>query len=136
MVKKVDAIWFVYDGECPICQIGASFYQVRQSIGQLHTVNAREEKQHPIMLEVNRAKLNLDEGMVIKYQDKLYQGQDALHLMAKLGADSGLLNRMNNLLFQSKSLAVLCYPAMKAARNLALKIKGVGRIGNLEETEK
>src|SRR5262245_2189102 len=119
-------IWFVYDGECPICQIGATYYKVRQAVGQLHTVDARTEANHPVMLEVNQAGLDLDEGMVIKFENQLYQGEQALILMAKLGADAGAFNKVNNFLFQSAPLARLLYPAMKGARNLALKFKGVG----------
>jgi predicted DCC family thiol-disulfide oxidoreductase YuxK len=135
-MTKADDIWFVYDGECPICQLGASFYKVRQSVGHLHTVDARTERDHPVMREVNRAGLDLDEGMVVKYKERLYQGEEALHLMATLGADSGILNKLNNFLFRSKKLAGLCYPSMKKARALALKLKGVGKIGNLKFPEK
>lgn len=133
-MNKVDDIWFVYDGECPICQLGASFYKVRQSVGRLHLIDAREERQHPVMREIKRAHLDLDEGMVIKYSGKLYQGEEALHLMATLGANTGVLNRINNFLFRSKKIAVLCYPSMKKARALVLKLKKIGKIGNLESS--
>lgn len=124
-------IYFVYDGECPICQMGANLYKVRQSVGELKTIDARTEKDHPVMQEINRANLNLDEGMVIKYNDQLYQGEEALHLMAKLGADSGWFNHINNTLYQSKTLVRISYPFMKGARNIALKLKGAGKIHNL-----
>ena len=125
-------VWFVYDGECPICSLGASLYRVRQQVGALHTLDARTEPNHPVMQEVNAAQLNLDEGMVIKYADQLYQGDAALHLMAKLGANTNPLTALGNGLFKSRTLSKLCYPSMKAARNIALKLKGVGQIGNLK----
>lgn len=121
-------IWFVYDGECPLCQMGARLYRLRQSVGTLHTVDARTEKDHPVMQEVNHARLNLDEGMVIKYQGVLYQGKEALHVMAQLGGQQGWFNTVNTTLFRSKVMATLCYPSMRAARNMALKIKGVEKI--------
>ena len=127
-----DTIWFVYDGECPICQLGAAMFTVKQAVGRVQTINARTEHNHPVMQEVNEAGLDLDAGMVIKYQDRLYQGDEALHIMAQLGADDNLLNAINNRLFKSKGLAKLCYPSMRAARNVALKLKGVGKIRNLD----
>ncbi|MBI1273225.1 MAG: DUF393 domain-containing protein [Alphaproteobacteria bacterium] len=130
-MNKADDIWFVYDGECPICTIGATFYKVRQSVGELHVVDARTEKQHPIMQEINAAGLDLDEGMVIKYRDKLHHGRDALLLMAKLGADTGIFNKVNNGLFQFGPLATLAYPFMKLTRNIAITLKGTGKIKNL-----
>lgn len=130
-MNKADDIWFVYDGECPICTLGASLYRVKQSVGELHTVDARTEKRHPIMLEINAASLDLDEGMVIKYQDKLYHGREALLLMARLGGDTGIFNKINNGLFQFKPLAIMAYPFMKLIRNTAITFKGAGKIKNL-----
>lgn len=125
-------IWFVYDGECPICQMGATMFKVSENVGTLHTVDARAESDHPVMKEVNEARLNLDDGMVIKYQGALYHGEDALHLMAQIGKKDMGFNRLNSTLFRSKTLAKLSYPFMRGARNLALKLKGVGRIDNLK----
>lgn len=134
MATDTNVIYFVYDGECPICQMGADLYKVRQSVGEVKTVDARTEKDHPVMQEVNQAGLNLDEGMVIKYNNQLYQGKEALHIMAILGADSGWFNHVNNTLYKSRTLAKLSYPFMKGARNIALKLKGAGKIHNLEQS--
>jgi predicted DCC family thiol-disulfide oxidoreductase YuxK len=125
-------IIFVYDGECPLCQMGASLFKVRQAVGELQTIDARTEGDHPIMQEIIAAQLNLDEGMVVKYHNRLYQGDAALNLMAHIGADSGLFNRVNRLLFRSEKLAKACYPFMRTARNIALSLKGVGKINNLD----
>lgn len=124
-------IYFVYDGECPICSLGAGFYAVRRSVGRVVTIDARSETEHFVMREIREAQLDLDAGMVIRYQERLYQGAEALHLMAQIGADEGLLNRLNNRLFASRRLSALLYPSMRAARNLALCLKGAGKIGNL-----
>ncbi len=125
-------IWFVFDGECPICQMGANLFKVRKNVGTLHTVDARSEHDHPIMKEVNAAKLNLDAGMVLKYEGKLYQGDEALVLMANIGDARDTFNGVNRALFRSKLLSKLCYPFMKLARDIAITLKGVGKINNLE----
>lgn len=132
MEQLTHDVWFVYDGECPICLMGASLYKVRQAVGALHTVDARTEHEHPLLQEVYEAGLNLDDGMVIKYKDSLYQGDEALHIMAQLGDKRGFFNHINNSLFQSKRMATLCYPSMRAARNIALKLKGASQINNLK----
>ena len=85
----------------------------------------------PVMREIDACGLNLDEGMVIKFQDTCYHGADALHVMALLGTRHGWFNRMNAWLFRSKRISTLVYPFMRAARNLALRFKGVSKIGNL-----
>ncbi len=65
---------------------------------------------------------------------KLYQGDEALTIMAELGADKGLFNRINNRLFQSKTLAKACYPFMGGVRNIATGLKGAGKIHILGDT--
>jgi len=126
-----ETIYFVYDGECPICQMGADLYELRQSVGELLTVDARTQLEHPVLREVNQAGLDLDVGMVIKYRGQLYQGKEALRLMALLGAGRGWFNRLVITLYRFKFITWLSYPFMKGARNFALKLKGVGQIRNL-----
>lgn len=124
-------VWFVYDGDCPICATAAHALQIRKSVGGLHLVNAREDKGHPLLEEINKRRLDLDEGMVLKYRDGYYHGEDALHMMALLGSGQGWFNRLNAMLFRSKPLARFCYPAMRATRNTLLRFKGVRKIRNL-----
>ncbi len=109
-------------------------WQIRKTIGNLHIINARTEGNSPLMQDIKARGFDLDEGMVIKYGDNYYHSADALHIMAILGTDKGWFNRINALLFSSKTLATICYPAMRMVRNLALLIKGVPKIRNLETT--
>jgi predicted DCC family thiol-disulfide oxidoreductase YuxK len=126
-------VWFVYDGDCPICTTAAAALRIREAVGNLHLVNAREESSHPLMGKIKEKGLNLDEGMVIKFQDNYYHGADALHIMALLGTGQGWFNRMNAWLFRSKTLSAICYPPMRAARNFALRLKGIPQLRNLEQ---
>jgi len=124
-------IWFVYDGDCPFCRTAASLYKVKEAVGKLHIIDARKEKNHPVVLEIIQKRLSLDEGMIIKFNNTYYHGADALHIMALLGSSSDLLNGINSLLFRSKSLSKLLYPLMRGMRNMALRIKGITPINNL-----
>jgi predicted DCC family thiol-disulfide oxidoreductase YuxK len=131
--KTIDGnVWFAYDGHCPICTHAASALQIRKSVGPLQLVDARDDPAHPLIQEIARLGLNLDDGMVLKYQCVCYHGEDALHMMAMLGSPSGWFNRANVLLFRSRAMAKLCYPAMRGARNLLLHLKGVEKIRNLQ----
>lgn len=129
---QAEGVWYVYDGDCPICKVAARALRIKQAAGELHLVNARIDRNHPLVEELNRLNIDLDEGMVIKYRGVLYHGRDALHFMALFGGNSGWFNRMNAILFKSKTLARLCYPAMRTGRNLLLRLKGVPKIRNLE----
>ncbi len=131
-MKNKSDVWFVYDGHCPVCNIAANGLRIKKAVGKLNLIDARTNKNHPVLLEINQKNLDLDKGMVIKFNDILYHGPDALYIMALLGTNRGWFNRMNYLLFRSKFFAKLCYPLMKLIRNLALKIKGFDKINNLE----
>lgn len=126
-------VWLVYDGECPICRPSANAIKIRDAVGNLHLVNAREP--HPILEELKQANLNIDEGMVVKFRDTLYHGADAQHVLAMIGTNSDTFNRMNVLLFRSKFLAKLIYPVLRAFRNVLLKYKGISKINNLGKTD-
>ncbi|MBB1248542.1 DCC1-like thiol-disulfide oxidoreductase family protein [Rhizobium sp. G21] len=124
-------VWFVYDGECPLCRVAAQALRIRQSVGHLHLVDARVERDHPLMARINQAGLDLDEGMVLAYGDRLYHGAEALTLMGLIGSEHGWFNRMNALLFRSPALARFTYPAMRGVRNLLIRMLGAGKIDNL-----
>lgn len=122
-------VWLVYDGECPICKPTANALKIRDAVGVLHLVNAREP--HPILEELRNANLNLDEGMVVKFKNTLYFGADAQHVLAMIGTNNGWFNRINVILFRSKFAAKLIYPILRCTRNIALKIKGISKLNNL-----
>ncbi|MQA66361.1 MAG: DUF4166 domain-containing protein [Alphaproteobacteria bacterium] len=124
-------VWFVYDGDCPICSAAANALEIRKSVGHLHLIDARVETSHPLIQEIKDRQLDLDEGMVLKYAGNYYHGRDALHMMALLGSSRGWFNRANALLFHSRFVASICYPVMRAARNTLLRLKGIKRICNL-----
>ncbi len=131
ITNKTGDVWFVYDGDCPICSVAARVLRIRKAVGSLNLVDARAELDHPVLQEIRDLKLDLDEGMVIKFGSTCYHGADALQVMALLGTGQGWFNRMNALLFRSKILSKICYPPMRACRNLLIRLRGVARIGNL-----
>lgn len=125
-------VWYVYDGECPLCRTAARALRIREAVGRLHLINAREEPGHTIIQEINARGLSLDEGMVIKFGGELYHGADAIMMMALLGSPVGWFNRLNAVLFKSPAVARGFYPALRGGRNLLLWLKGVGQIRNLQ----
>ena len=122
-------VWLIYDGECPICRPTANALKIRAAVGELILVNARHP--HPIMQELKQAGLNIDEGMVVKINNTLFQGAEAQHVLAMIGTNQDWFNRINIFLFRSKCIAKLIYPIMRNVRFAVLKIKGISKINNL-----
>jgi predicted DCC family thiol-disulfide oxidoreductase YuxK len=122
-------VLLVYDRECPVCRNYCQAVRIREAAGELQIINARERSD--IMQTINARGLDIDQGMVLKLDDQLYCGADAIHALALLSTDSGIFNRLNYWLFRSAWLSRLLYPVLRALRNLLLKLLGRRKINNL-----
>ena len=129
--EKENGIYFVYDGECPMCTRAALALRIKQAYGELHRVEARQNPEHPVLRGVSDLGLDLDEGMVLYDGAQLYHGKDALCFMARYGDAKNLFNLTMKSLYWSDFLARITYPLMRATRNWLLSRKHVDRIDNL-----
>lgn len=131
-LSEYDGVWFIYDGDCPICNMAAQALRIKQTLGELHLVDARTQSNHPLLNSIREQNLDLDEGMVILHDGQLYHGQKALRFMSQYGDDKGWFNRLNRTLFWSETLSTLLYPMMRWVRNTLLKLLGKHPIDNLQ----
>ena len=122
-------ILLVYDKECPACDNYCRIIRIRDDIGDLKIINARDDS--AILQEITAQGLDIDQGMVLKLGGQIYYGADAIHALALISSRSGLFNRINYSIFKSKTLALILYPILRFFRNLLLKILGKTKINNL-----
>ena len=122
-------ILLVYDKECPACNYYCRLVKIRQTVGEMKIVDARESSE--VMDEITAMGLDIDQGMVLKLDGQLYYGADAIHALSLIGTRSGFFNRINYWIFKSKTVSRFLYPVFKACRNLLLKVLGVTKINNL-----
>ncbi|MDE8604616.1 DCC1-like thiol-disulfide oxidoreductase family protein [Marinomonas sp. RSW2] len=126
-------IQLIYDKECSACHFYCQIVRIRQSIGELVLIDARE---HPeVLQEITAQGLDIDQGMVLKMNGQLYYGSDAIHLLALLSGRSGVFNRLNYWLFSSKKVAAILCPILRYCRNVLLKILGKTKINNLKQED-
>ncbi len=83
------------------------------------------------MDEVTATGLDIDEGMVLKVDDTIFYGSDAIHALALRSSRKGFVNRVAFWIFRSKTAARVLYPVLAACRKLLLRILGRTRINNL-----
>jgi predicted DCC family thiol-disulfide oxidoreductase YuxK len=126
---KREEILLVYDQECPACNAYCQVVTIRESVGDLRIVDARENSE--VMEEITSQGLDIDQGMVLKMGGQLYFGADAIHALALIGSRSGIFNRINYWMFKSKTASSILYPMLRFCRNLLLKILGKTKINNL-----
>ena len=119
--------WIVYDGQCPFCSRYVRLVRIRESLGRVELVDARNGG--PLVDELRAAGADLDEGMVLKMDGRLYHGEDCVHMLALLSTPSGLFNRANAAIFRSRRASKLLYPMLRAGRNAALRLLGRTKIG-------
>lgn len=114
--------WLLYDGECPFCSAYVGMVRLRESIGAVRLVDAREGG--PELDELRAAGLSIDEGMALKLDGRLYHGDDCINALALLTTPSGAFNRLNAWVFRSPRRSRLLYPVLRRGRGLALAMLG------------
>ena len=119
----------VYDWQCPACHLYCRLLRIREDDGRFRLVDARGNP--PVMNEITAQGLDIDQGMVLKMDDRFYYGADAIHKLALISGPSTAFNRLNIWIFRSPSRAKLLYPVLRASRNFLLKLLGRTKINNL-----
>ena len=122
-------ILLVYDKECPACNAYCQIVRIRESVGDLKIVDARENSE--VLNEITAQGIDIDQGMVLKMGEQLYYGSDAIHALALIRNRSGVFNRLNYWMFKSKTVSSFSYPILRYFRNLLLKMLGKTKINNL-----
>jgi len=122
MNKLVEQIWLVYDGECPFCSSYVKFVRLQDSFGRLHLIDARQGGE--LVNSVIKQGFDLNEGMVLVYQNRFYHGADCINILALMSTRSGFFNRINAAIFRNATVSNLLYPILRVGRNTTLKILG------------
>ncbi|HEY8026405.1 MAG TPA: DCC1-like thiol-disulfide oxidoreductase family protein [Burkholderiaceae bacterium] len=130
---KHDDVWLVYDGECPVCATYTRYVRIRETVGNLRLIDARQPSE--LLAEITDVGLDIDQGMVLKFKDVIYYGPDAVHMLTLLSSPSGLFNSINFIVFRTRLGANIFYPIGKALRNVVLKLLGINYIENLKQIE-
>ena len=128
-MDKPKQLLLIYDKDCPACNAYSQLVRIRQSVGELQLVNAREDS--AIMRELTAQGLDIDQGMVLVMANNRYYGSDAIYMLSLLSSRSGVFNRLNYHLFKSRRVAKVLYPLLRGCRNLLLKLLRKRKINNL-----
>ena len=122
-------VLLIYDKECPACDNYCQVVRIRETVGKLRLIDARENSD--VLAEITALGLDIDQGMVLKLDGQIYYGSDAIHALALISSRSGLLNRLNYYVFRSQCLSHIFYPMLRLFRNILLKVLGKTKINNL-----
>ena len=78
--------------------------------------------------DLKAAGIDLDEGVVLKLGNRIYHGDECVHMLAHLSTPVGLFNRLNAVLFRSRAASRIVYPILRSGPNALLALRGRSRI--------
>lgn len=130
---ELAGLTIVYDGECPFCASYIRLVRLRETVGPVELVNARQP--HPVLDEVRARDLDLDEGMVVRLDGEYLHGPAAMMALSVLSTPAGFVNRAMRAIFRTPKRAAALYPLMVRGRNATLRLLGRKPIGQAETAE-
>lgn len=117
-----DGAIIVYDGDCPFCSAYTSMLRLKDAVGPVQLLDAREGG--AVVEHLLQDGYDLDEGMVLMLDGQIYHGADCINRLALLSSNAGLFNRFNRIMFRSETLSRVMYPVLRAGRNTTLRLMG------------
>ncbi|MBZ0332389.1 DUF393 domain-containing protein [Halomonas sp. ANAO-440] len=122
-----------YDGGCPFCRRYVALLRLRDAAGEVRLISLREAPEACRRFQAQG--IDLDQGMVVERNGRLYHGSEAIHRLALMTTPVGFFNRVSARLLSIPWLALLLYPLMRAVRNATLLMMGRQPIRNTVEGE-
>jgi predicted DCC family thiol-disulfide oxidoreductase YuxK len=126
MLAPTDQIQVVYDGECPFCTNYVGLMKLRKSIQKVELIDARTD--HPTVRMLSLRGYDLNEGMVVVYNDEVHYGKDAVVALSALSGNLGLPGRIVSAILRSERRSAFLYPILKAGRRATLALLGRSKI--------
>lgn len=125
-----DPIEIVYDGDCPVCAAWMRMARLRDVAGAVDLVDARSGD--PRVAALMRQGYDLDRGMIVRWQGRVYHGAQAMTLLTMLSDARGPIVWIQRGIFKRPSLARRIYPVLVRGRLALLHMLGRGQIADLE----
>ena len=113
----------IYDGGCPFCREFALRSELKAGVADLQIVDGRAD--HNIRRELNALGLHLRDGAVLIEGEQRWHGSEAIAELSRRMKPSDPLLRLLAKLFCNDKRSALAYPALLAARRLALASRGL-----------
>lgn len=118
--KMKPKLTLYYDRECPFCNRYAAFLALKKS-HELHLINARESLEK---IRTNCPHLDINDGMILKVDDRCIQGTKALAYLDTIILRNTLFGKLHRIWGFAPWLTLPLYRAIKRFRQIILFIMG------------
>ena len=114
----------IFDGQCPFCQayVATLDSQNQNTQAGLNKVDARCTPE--LVEQLADKNIDINAGIVLIKGEELFQGAEALTILARGPAAKGGLNGLLHHLLRYRLLSILIYPVLRTLRNLYLRLSG------------
>ncbi len=112
--------YLLYDKDCPFCRNYMKYQEMKENFSDIKILNARDNME--LVKELKMLNYNIDDGMILKIEDKIYFGDEVLNFLAKNGKNKNFVSSLTNILFKSYFISKMLYPIFKYFRFLYFKI--------------
>jgi predicted DCC family thiol-disulfide oxidoreductase YuxK len=126
--NELDGPAIVYDGDCPFCSRYVKLLKLRDTIGPVELIDARDA--NPVVQTINAAGIDLDSGFVFIFAGRCYHAEEAIHRLALLTTPVGLFNRTTVAVFRSPVASKIFYPVLLFGRNMVLRLKSRDKLNS------
>jgi len=116
----------IYDGECPFCSAYVRMVRLREAVGPVRLLDARQHSD--IVSTLESEGIDIDETMVVDYGGQRYTGAAAVEILSVLSSDQGALNRFAAWLLRDGKRAAFLYPILRFGRNTTLRLLGKRKV--------
>ena len=113
----------IYDGGCPFCRDFALRSELQAGVPNLRIVDGRAD--HNLRRELNTLGLPLRNGAVLIEGEQKWHGSEAIAELSRRMKPSDPLLKLLARLFADNQRSALAYPALLAARRMALATRGL-----------
>lgn len=82
-IFPVNEISIIYDNGCPVCSFYISISHIKEKFGKVNLIKARDNQN--ILNYIKSMNIDINEGMIVIFDNKLYYGSDAINIISILG---------------------------------------------------
>lgn len=107
-----------YDKECPFCDAYANYLVLKQNYS-LKLKNARDNKEE---IALFCPKMDINNGFIIVYNSRCYQGVDALVVLNGLIENRGIVAFLHKIFYSNTLLSKALYTIAFLLRKIALTL--------------
>ena len=111
----------LYDGDCPFCRSYVTFARLRETVGEVELIDARQRTD--LTLYYEGLGYLIDDGMIVDTGEEVYYKGDAVWAINSLASTNPVLRLMEN-----RRYVKWVYPCLRAMRNGVNRLRGVRSI--------